>query len=72
MGMTNSRAKCFFTEGTSVRKKVYGDYASFTLLRAPHMLPNGEPMNDSRRVENDSTKPAAMAILKVGLLGQMQ
>jgi hypothetical protein len=32
----------------------------------------GEPMNDSRRVENDSTKPAAMAILKVGLLGQMQ
>jgi hypothetical protein len=29
-------------------------------------------MSDSRLVENNSTKPAAMAILKVDLLDQMQ
>jgi hypothetical protein len=35
------------------------------------MRPNVEPMSDSRPVENNSTKPAAMTILKVDLLDQM-
>ena len=35
------------------------------------MRPNVEPMSDSRLVENNSMKPAAMAILEVDLLDQM-